>query len=471
MPVTVKTKTDLGDALKKSMERAEKAMEKKNYGYASQILQEVLKAEPGLNEARLLLRQVQLEAIGYTASSMRRLKAAVKGFFPVFVTGPMQLKKENYPAALEKAEKALAVDPTYLPSLMFFRKVAEAAGLQEIAVNAMEIAVRFNPNSVAALQALAKAYQDIGEATKAVSILQKVRQLKPNNLAAANDLKHATALAAMEKGRWEDADSYKDVMRDQEKAEDLEQGERITVRDPEARRRLIEKTKAALKETPDKVDLHKRLASLLEQNHDYDEAIQVYNKVTELTGTFDPGIDARISECVKQSYNQNISKAEEEGRDKQEIESMIQERDEDLLERLCKRVEKFPNELNFRFELGELLWQLGRIDEALEEFQQTQNNAHLGPKSHIYMGKCFSRKGLYDLAIEQFDLARKNKDRLAGKDYKDILYESGVAYEAKGDAEDAIRLFKELYSLDVKYLDVADRMEKIYKSDSEIYSE
>ncbi len=463
MGITEKTRAEVGEALKKSLDRADAAMESRNYGYACQILHEILRAEPGLNEARLNLRQAQLEQIGFTGNRLRGLVATLKNLFAIYYAGPAQLKKGNFGKALEIAEKAMANDPALLSSLSFLARAASAAGLKEIAVNAMEIAVRFHPKSVAALRGLAESYQEAGEATKAVSMWQKVRELQPNNLTVTNELKRATALAAMESGGWQEAGSFKDVMKDKDKAEDLEHEERLVVRDPEARKRMIDKTRQAIEATPDRPGLHKRLASLLQQNHDFEEAIAAYNKVMDLTGAYDPGIDAQISDILRTQYNQRIDQAKTAGKNQAEIELLIRERDEKLLERLQQRVSNFPTELNFRFELGTLLWQLNRVDDALEEFQQTQKAAHLAQKSRLFMGKCFNRKELYDLAVEHFEMALEDSDRLSSADYKECLYECAIAYEKGGKLDKAQEKFKELYSTDVKYRDVAERMERFYR--------
>ncbi len=464
MAIATLTRNEASESIRKSMNRASQAMESRNYDYACQILQELLHREPGFNEARFQLRQAQLSRIGFSVSWFRRISAWLMTAVSVYVKGPAQLRRGNHARALEMAEKAMNADPTLLSTLMFLRRAAKEAELPAIAVNAMEIAVRFNPKSVPAHQALATDYQETGDAQKAVSVLQKVCEMQPGNPNAVNELKRATALAAMEGGRWEQADTYKDLMKDKDKAEELEQQDRLQVRDPNVRKQLIEKNRAALMEKPDNPGLLKKLASLLHQNHDYQEAIEAYGKIMELTGVYDPGIDTQISDIIRAQYNDKIEQARENGESPEQIENLTQQRDESLLQRLEKRVENFPNELNFRLELGYLYWQLGRVDDALQQFQQTQRSPHLARKARIPMGKCFRQKELYDLAIEQFEMAIKEKDRISSNEYKEALYESGLAYEKKGDADKAFRMFKELYSMDVQFRDISERIKRYYQT-------
>ena len=67
------------------------------------------------------------------------------------------------------------------------------------------------------------------------------------------------------------------------------------------------------------------------------------------------------------------------------------------------------------------------------------------------------------MSIEQFELASANRDRIPAKEYKEILYERGLAYERKGDTENAFNTFKELYSMDVQYRDIEKRIQKFYQ--------
>jgi hypothetical protein len=46
---------------------------------------------------------------------------------------------------------------------------------------------------------------------------------------------------------------------------------------------------------------------------------------------------------------------------------------------------------------------------------------------------------------------------------KDIVYELGCVFEATGNIEKAVEQFKEIYSVDIGFRDVAEKIEKYYK--------
>jgi tetratricopeptide (TPR) repeat protein len=470
MSLTIKKPGEMTNSLQRLYERAQTAMNQQNYGYASEILRNILLAEPGFNEARLTLRQSQLERISFKANIFRQLLAMVTTAWGVFVKGPMALKKEDFAKAFDVAEKAMEADPTVATTLQFLADVALAAGLKEIAVNSMEIAVRFHPKSRGVLWKTAQVYQECDEAGKAIQMLQRLQVMQPNNLQIQNELKHATALAAMQQARWEQADSFRDLIRDKDLAETLEQQERITARDEESRKKLIDATLASIAEQPS-AGLYKKLASLYHQNKEFDKAIEAYGKIPELTGNIDPAIENAITEVMSDRYNAEISALQaqlaEQPADKDEIADQIakaqNERDQTMLERYKKRVQDYPNEMQYRFDLGMLLWNQGQIDQALREFQLSQRNPHFAKKSQLFMGKCMTVKKMYDMAIEQFTAALSDLDRISEADRKDALYELSVAYEQKGDREQAMARLKELYGIDVNYRDTAQRLEKFYQ--------
>ncbi|MCF7854327.1 MAG: tetratricopeptide repeat protein [Candidatus Pacebacteria bacterium] len=470
MDIAVKTKGQLAASLQRMHERAEKAIQQHNYDYACDILRNLLAAEPGFNDGRLTLRQAQLERIGFKASIVRQIVASIKTAWSIYVSGPLQLKKGNVGKALDIGEKALQQDPTLTSTLHFQARAAKAAGLSMIAVNCMEIAARFHPNSKQVLKSLASSYKEAGENIKSLQVYQKLRALSPDDLEVQNELKHATALAAMREARWEEAGSYRELIRDREEAETLEQQERIATRDVDSREHLIEKTIQEIDQKPTAGN-YTKLATLYHENNEFDKAIEAYRKIPEVTGTADPALESTITDVLRDKYGFQISQLHEQMQKNPEKKQALQdqlakvemERDEVLLGRYEDRVRHYPNESRFRFELGQMYVQFDRWDDAMREFQQSQRSPRYAKRAQLYMGKCLVNKGLFDMAVEQYLGALEDPERLSSQEYKEALYELACALEKKGDSDEALKRFKELYSQDVNYRDVAKRLEKYYE--------
>lgn len=469
MVIETKKLQEVSSSRRQLFEKARAAISQKNYAYAFQMLRDLLSAEPGLFEARMVLRQAQLERIDSKVSSSRQLIASLKTFPAVKMKGPGLLKKGKVSEALDVAEQAMEQDPTLMSSIDFLAKAAQEAGLIDVAVNTLEIGVRFNPKNVQGLRNLATLYTKAGEDSKALQIRQQICELRPNDLAAQNELKQATAMAAMNEGKWNKAESYRDVMRDKEQAQTLEQQDRLAARDEDTLLSLIASAEATVEESPT-VANHKRLADLYQQNRDFDKALEQYDLVVEGSGTMDPAIDVAITRVLCDRFDDAIEQwrtyGEQDESRKEEAEQKAAEiqiqKDETVFTRAKARVERYPTDAGFHFQLGEIHFSREDYDEALHEFQAAQKSPQLKRKAHTNMGKCLAAKGLFDLAIEQFKGALEGAQSM-DRDKRDCLYHLGVAYESQGDGEAALDCFKEIYASDVNYLDVSARIESHYK--------
>ena len=65
-------------------------------------------------------------------------------------------------------------------------------------------------------------------------------------------------------------------------------------------------------------------------------------------------------------------------------------------------------------------------------------------------------KKFFDLAIEQLSL--ENEIQIMDDRKKDAVYQLGCCYESMGKTEEAIEEFKAVYSADISFRDVADKL-------------
>ncbi|MCX6913664.1 MAG: tetratricopeptide repeat protein [Verrucomicrobia bacterium] len=126
-----------------------------------------------------------------------------------------------------------------------------------------------------------------------------------------------------------------------------------------------------------------------------------------------------------------------------------------------KRVERFSTDLQIRFELGQLYFQAGKISEAMKEFQKAQNNPHRRIQALSYLGQCFARRGINDLAASTLQDAIKEKVGF-DDEKKELVYLLGCIYEKMDKRDEAIAQFKLIYAVDVGYKDVSDKIDAFY---------
>lgn len=474
MAIVPKALQELPPASRKLYERAHTAVVQKNYFYAFEMLRGLLRREPGFNEGRTALRQTQLERVGNKPSLMRQCSAFCKVGWRLMTQGPVLLKQEKYAEALDLAETAMEADPTSTSTLSFLAKTAEAAGLLEIAIQALEISAHHHPRNNATLINLARLYTAVEEYTKALKVWQTMAELHPNNPEIEGEVKRLMARAAMKQAKWTEAESYRDVMKDKGQAETLEQQTRVSARDEDTLQSLTAAAEKAV-EQQSTVANHRRLAQLYRQGLNYDKALEQYQLVIDKMGSLDPAIDdaimevhsARFDDAIKQWQGYAQAHPDKQAEAAANIGQLEKQKDEMRLTRLLERVRRYPNDAGYRFDLGLLYWTRNEVDLALQEFQQSQRNPQYRRRALAYMGRCMVKKGLPDMALEQFRAALDGMDK-TDPERKDCLYDLAAIYETKGMQAETLAAYREIFSLDVNYRDVGAKLQAYYKQDAPV---
>ena len=128
-----------------------------------------------------------------------------------------------------------------------------------------------------------------------------------------------------------------------------------------------------------------------------------------------------------------------------------------MFDDLAQRVERYPNDLHLRYELGLQYYTYEYYDEALEHLQLAQKS----PKDRLwalyYLAMCFLKKGQTDMAVMQLETAR---DAIPTMDdlKKKVVYQLGRCAEDSGDLERAYQYYKDVYAADVGFEDLGERM-------------
>jgi tetratricopeptide (TPR) repeat protein len=107
------------------------------------------------------------------------------------------------------------------------------------------------------------------------------------------------------------------------------------------------------------------------------------------------------------------------------------------------------------------LLELAQTDAAIGQFQQAQKGPQVRVASLVGLGRCFKAKKLFDLAVSQLSTAKKELAQMDDTK-KDVIYELGACFELMGKADAAIAEFKEIYSEDIGFRDVADKINAFY---------
>lgn len=439
--------------------KAVNAMERENLDYAIDILFNITQLHPTFFDARRLLRAAEIKK--FNAAGGGAVTHVISNLTQIGTTLSIQSQIKNKPEqALKSAEKLLRADPLNKNFLILHSRAAEAADMPDVAIHSMETARDHYPKDINILNRLAALYADVEMTAEAKNCYAQVLQMKPNDPKALKNLKDASALDTMRKGHWEEEGDYRNKLKDQDESVRLEQAQRAVKTDKDVST-LIEEALQKVEKEPENLNYRRALAELYVRAGQYDEALNVLHTAQEMTGGGDPEIDRAISNVRIKQFDEEIGALEQAG-DSDALEAAKARKDEFLMATAAERVRRYPNDLLFKFDYGVLLYDHGRIDEAIQQFQPAQKNPQKRIRTLYYLALCFKQKEQYDIAAEQLEKAASEMFTM-DDNKKDIVYELGALNDAMGNIDKAVEYFKQIYAVDIGYKDVARKIETAYK--------
>lgn len=446
---------DMAQKAQNFTNRGRQALESGRYDLAVDMLMEAVTAAPDVLETRKLLRAAQI------ANFRRNGKAgfgAKLGYMMARQKIMGLIKKGQGAEAMAEAEKLLSQNPLDADNIETAVKAAEAAGKADHAAISIEAAYECSNKDPSLLERVATYYTMAKRWDKARDAYQKLSELKPGDQRVMQLLKNTEAQATMNAG-WEQSagkkGGFQNLIANKEQAKKLDQANKAMVIGDDAEALIAEKI-AQIEKEPKNMNFRRALARIYIQNKRYAEAVECLSAAIEAAGAMDPELDRMLSQTRVQYYDQQIDALKAEGNEEAAAE-LEGEKNQFVFDDLAARVERYPNDLHLRYELGVQYFTYEYYDEALEHLQLAQKS----PKDRLwalyYLAMCFLMKGQTDMAVMQLETAR---DQIPMMDdlKKKVVYQLGLCAESQGDLEKAYQYYKDVYSTDVGFADLSDRM-------------
>jgi tetratricopeptide (TPR) repeat protein len=447
--------------LREQYEKGVAAIERQNLDYAITLLDAVLRQEPAFYRCREALRAAQFKRAGKRGGFFKKMFGAAS-HSPAFAKGQYELRT-NPRDALVTAEQILNGDPHSLAAHRLLADAALAVDLPRTAVLSLEIVFKNAPDRDAALK-LGKALALAGQVQRAESILSDLLQAFPNDVTIAQALKNISANRTLSEG-YDSLEggggSYRDILKDKDQAIALEQ-EKREVKDQDATSKLLADYLGRLEKEPNQVRVLRSVAELLAQRGEFDRALEFYDRILALDGMAEPTLERAITQTTLKRYDDQLARLDPDAPDAEGLRAQLEsDRREYELNRARSLAEKYSNDLQLRFDVGLLYFKNQRWNEAIQEFQKAQASPHKRIAALNYLGQCFTRRGLHDLAVRAFQTAIREKEAF-DDEKKELIYELGDALEKAGKASEAIEQFKLIYEVDIGYRDVAGKIDRFY---------
>jgi len=458
-----KSLTEIPRTVREQYEKGVTALERNNLDYAIELLLAVMKSEPAFLAGRDALRRAAQKKAGEKTGLFKKLVSSA-GSSPALAKAKFLVESQPL-EALFVAEQVLAGDPRNNLAHDIFAQAAVAASLPRSAIFSLEALRQEAPADKNVSIRLSEAYSAIGLSEKAESVFTALLKHHPNDPRLSEMAKNISAKRTLNEGGYESiADgkgSFRDILKDKGEANRLEQESRIT-KDAAQSQNLIEQYQARLATEPGNLRLLKNIAELYAQQKDYYHAIEYYNQIEAIPGAFDAALEQVRNDMIVKRYNQVIEQIDPAAENYEEQKAAIAaERDAFILSDCLARVERYPTDKAIRFELGVLYFNQGRLQEALPEFQQAENNPHRRVQAMLYSARCMAARNMNDMAARKLQNALKEKQGF-DDERKELLYTLGIVLEKMGKGDESIKQFMDIYEVDMKFRDVEERVNRHY---------
>ena len=365
----------------------------------------------------------------------------------------------NPEKAMGLCEKPLAAFVNNPLILNLLASAANAAGAPWVSVTALNVIRISNPANEANLRKLALAMQDNEQAREALKIYQLIARRHPGNVAVQNEVREAMALASIESGNWEEDASTQDKAADTKDAV-VQQLLNGTIHDAEQAQMLIDRFQADLAKQ-ESVDMRRKLGDAYMVAGEYEKAYDEYKKVGSMLGILDPVLDKQVEKAYIAQINQTIEElrnnAEAYDNPEQQIAQLEVDRENYRTRHTEDRAQKFPNDIQLQFDLGELYFERGRYDEAIAIFNKTAESPLKHRASLVFLGRCDLINNDGQAAYPKFEEAVNDMYRM-DKYKREALYYWGNAAELIGNTQKALDCYKLIKTSISNYRDINERI-------------
>lgn len=441
--------------LQQPFERANQMMAKGNHDYAHELFSQCVIADPGnVVYTQSCLQNLIQKHGGKKKGSMFGLKGlGSKG------GAKKAALRKDWMGVIKGGLGVLSKNPWDTATFLSMADACENLGLEDAQLVYLQYALKFNPEDLHINRLCAIALRQRREYAQAIACWQRVLKAKPEDEEANRAIAQIAAEQTIQKGGYEKAESSRDVKKGPGSAAGVQRDElspeqqllRKIQKDPEDRAAYTELAQLYLK-----LDRYQPAEKVLAK------ARQKFPDDVEIMEKFEEIQMRNLREAAEAAEKEAQESGSEDARQKADhLRNELQEKDLEHFEHL---VERFPNNLNYRFRLGQRYQSAGRVNDAIKQFQQARNDPRHHGACLLELGKCFYQIKQHKLAASHFGDAIREISDQDEKNKKEALYLAAKLGLEMKDFETAEQHATALAAMDFGYKDVAELLDKISSS-------
>lgn len=440
------------------------AVPKENWDYAIQMYATSVKLVPDNVMYRQSLRGTEYKKYGdnKTGASMTGMKL----MGPKGTIQKCRMRKD-WKGVAEAAEAGLQINPWDGQLNADLGDACKELGYKDVAVFAYVCSINTEPGNIEVNRSLAGILEEKGEYDHAVKCWERILKVDKNSGEARTKITSLAARTVMDRGGYEGAESTRNVLLNKKVAEQVGKGQAdgpgMSV---EADlQRLIRKEPANKDHYLKLADYYKREGQLEQAEEQLKQALQISGgdvNIRELVEDVQIALMAKAHTITKELLKQKPDDAEL----KQRAVDMATELLKREIEMLATRVERYPQDMRLKYELGCRYMKVAKWSLAIPLFQQSRGDPRVKAESLINLGKSFNYDKKPALAIRQFEAAMPEvKFEEKPEVFKDLYYSAGRLYQELKNAKAAEECYQKVLEVDYSYRDTVTRLDGLQSTD------
>lgn len=446
--------------LQQCFEFGSKAEAKGSYDYAADMYTQCILGDPGNTiYARNFLGNLQKK---YGNNKKGSKLAAVTGAPHRAAIRKSEMQKD-WPGVVKAGLELLKVNPWDLGGLTAVAAACAALECDEAQLVYLKGALDLNIKDPEVNRLAGRALARLGKFPEAILCWKRVQAAKPTDEEANRAVADLMVERTIHEGGYETAESSVDVRAD---GDEEPSGTAFT---PE---RQLEKL---IQKNPADIQNYVKLSELYLHNERIEQAEEVLAKALEASGG-DLTVKERLEDLRMRRMREQVETARRQAESQRTAEAVDlykrfkAEQNSFEMEYYRSRVDRYPQNIQHKFELGVRLQKSGNYKEAIGFLQAARGDQQRKGQVLLALGQCFYQIKQYKLAMSNLDEATREIPEREIETKKLALYWAGSLAQALKEWDKAEGYFTELAGFDFGYKDVAQRLDKIaelrHKGDS-----
>lgn len=456
--------------LQKMFEHGSKQSGQEQYDYAHELLSQCVVGDPtNLQYAQTFLGNLRKKYKNNRKGSSlaqfkeRGARSAIK----------KALGAENWDDVFKNGVAVLRVNPWDIPALTAMAEAAKQIGARDCELFYLKSALEADPKSIEINKLCAKALEERQQFDQAIACLRRAEQAAPEDEEIKRWIGDLTVRKTIVIGGYEG-----DPAKKQQRIGGISAVKAGAARaDDDEELSPEQRAKQKIRQEPKNLENYYELAQVYLNDDRYEDAEKVFARALEISGG-DPDVRDKWEDCQLRRARAEAARAKKLRDTDPAAEELYQQKRRELnkkeLEVARNRVDRYPGQLRFKYDLG-LRYQINQqYAEAIKFYQMARNDPRVKGMCLLHLGQCFQQIKQYRLAMNHYALAIEEIPDRDADNKKEALYLAGKMALYLRDVETAERYLTTLAGLDFTYKDVSkllDQIARIHDSQGEVTGE